>query len=86
MKDDTFEKEKEILKTMIRKEEVILEMILNPVFRKKEAKTIPSFPAMLAAISWGWLFGIKLNHITGGDIQMQSKELLNALIENVLPD
>jgi AcrR family transcriptional regulator len=85
MRDNSFEKEKEILKTMLRKEEIILEMALNPAFRKKEMKAAPSLPLMFVAISWGWLFGTKLNQMTN-DNQLISKELLKILIENVLPD
>ncbi len=86
MKDDSFEKEKNILKSMLRKEEIILEMVLAPAYRLKELKQIPSLPVMFVTTSWGWLFGVKLNQITRGEDQILSKELLNILIENVLPD
>ena len=86
MKDDSFEREKDILRSMLRKEEVILEMVLNPLYRKKELKAVPSLPVMFVVTSWGWLFGIKLNQITSNDGQLFSKELLSTLIENVLPD
>jgi AcrR family transcriptional regulator len=85
MKDNTFEKEKDILKSMLRKEELILELALNPANRKKEMKTVPSLPVMIVVTSWGWLFGTKLNQIMNHD-QVISKELLNIFIENVLPD
>lgn len=85
MKDNSFENEKEILKSMLRKEELILEMALNPAYRKKEMKAAPSLPVMFVVTSWGWLFGTKLNQITNDD-QAISKELLDILIENVLPD
>ena len=86
MGDDNFEKEKAILKSMLRKEEIILEMVLNPAYRSKELKHIPSLPVMFVITSWGWLFGVKLNQITSAEDQVLPKELLNILIENVLPD
>ncbi len=86
MGDDAFEKEKAILKSMLRKEEIILEMVLNPAYRTKDLKHIPSLPVMFVITSWGWLFGVKLNRITNGEDQILPKELLNTLIENVLPD
>ncbi len=86
MKDDSHEKEKIILKSMLRKEEIILEMVLNPAYRMKEMKHIPSLPVMFATTSWGWLFGVKLNQSTSGEDQLVPKELLHILIENVLPD
>lgn len=86
MKDDSHEKEKTILKSMLRKEEIILELALNPVYRSKEMKHIPSLPVMFVTTSWGWLFGVKLNQLTSGEDPLVSKELLNILIENVLPD
>ena len=86
MGDDSFEKEKAILQSMLRKEEIILEMVLNPAYRTKQLKHIPSLPVMFVTTSWGWLFGVKLNRITNGEDQVLSRELLNTLIENVLPD
>ncbi len=86
LKDNSFEKEKEILRSMLRKEEIILEMVLNPAYRKKELKAAPSLPVMFVVTSWGWLFGTKLNQVTGNDGQLLSKELLGTLIQNVLPD
>jgi AcrR family transcriptional regulator len=85
MREGTFEKEKEILKSMLRKEEIILEMVLNTQNRKKEIKSLPSLPRMFVLTSWGWLFGTKLNNITGDD-RVVSKELLGIFIENILPD
>lgn len=85
MKDGTFEKEKELLKSMLRKEEIILEMALNTQNRKKEIKSLPSLPRMFVLTSWGWLFGTKLNNITLDD-RVVSKELLGIFIENILPD
>ncbi len=86
LKDDSFEKEKEILRSLLRKEEIILEMVLNPAYRKKELKAVPSLPLMFVVTSWGWLFGMKLNQLTSNDGQLLSREMLNILIENVLPD
>lgn len=85
MKEGTFEKEKELLKSMLRKEEIILEMALNTQNRKKEIKSLPSLPRMFVLTSWGWLFGTKLNNITWDD-HVVSKELLGIFIENILPD
>lgn len=86
MSDDSFEKEKEILKTMFGKEEVIIEMALNPVYRKKSEKMNSTIPVMLVAASWGWLFGAKLNQVTKSEEQLFSQEMLDFLIENILPD
>ena len=86
MKDEDFEREKEILKTMLRKEEIILEMVLSPAYRKKDMKTIPSLPGLFVISSWGWLFGMKLNQLTIDDGHLQSEELLNFFITNIMPD
>lgn len=86
MKDESFEREKEILKTMLRKEELILEMVLSPAYRKKDMKIIPSLPELFVLSSWGWSFGMKLNQLTMDDGHLQSKELLNIFITNVMPD
>ena len=86
MNDDSFEKEKDILKTMLGKEEVIIEMALNPAIRKKTGKAIPALPLMLVITSWGWLFGTRLKQVTNCEEQVIPKELLGLLIENILPD
>jgi predicted transcriptional regulator len=86
MKDEIFDREKEILKTMLRKEEIILEMALNPVQRKKEMKIRSSLPGLFVLSSWGWAFGMKLNQVINYDDELTSKDSLNILIENMLPD
>jgi AcrR family transcriptional regulator len=86
MKDESFEKEREILKTMMGKEELIIEMILNPFFRKKTDKTLPFLPVMLVNASWGWSFGTKLKQITNFDDQILPAEMLEFLIQSILPD
>ncbi len=86
MNDESFEKEKEILKTMIGKEQIIIEMVLNPFLRKKLEKTIPSLPLMFVNASWGWSFGSKLQQITNCDGQVLPPETLEFLIQSILPD
>jgi AcrR family transcriptional regulator len=86
MTDDTFEKEKEILKAMFGKEEVIIETALNPVYRNKAGKINPALPGLFVFTSWGWLFGTKIKQITDSDEEIRSRELLNLLIEDILPD
>lgn len=86
MDDESFEKEKEILKTMLGKEEMIIEMVLNPVFRKKSEKLIPSLPVTIVNASWGWSFGAKLKQVTNCDEQVLPDEILELLIQNLIPD
>ena len=86
MNDESFEKEKEILKTMMGKEQLIIEMVLNPIFRKKAEKTIPSLPIMLVNASWGWSFGSKLQQLTNCDGLVLPSETLEFLIQSILPD
>ncbi len=86
MDDDSFEKEKGILKTMFGKEEVIIELALNTAYRKKSEKKEAIPNGMLVTTSWGWLFGARLKQITNCEEQIFSKELLDLLIENILPD
>ena len=86
MKDDTSEKEKEILKSMLKQEETIIETVLHQVYGKKDTMTLSALPAIFTAVSWGWLFGVKLNQIANCDEKIPSKDFLNILMENVLPD
>lgn len=86
MTDDSFEKEKGILKTMFGKEEVMIEMVLNPVYRKKGEKINPALPGMFVTTSWGWFFGTKLKKTTICEGEIYSKDLLDSLIINLLPD
>lgn len=86
MGDESFQKEREILKTLLGKEEVIIEMVLNPFFRKKAEKIIPSLPMMVVYASWGWSFGTKLKQIVNSDEQVLPNDMLEQLIQNILPD
>ncbi len=86
MKDDTFEKEKEILRSMLRKEKKILETAINAFYGKKELNGTPSLPLTFLITSWGWPFGMKLNCIEDNEKQIQSEELINILIGNILKD
>ncbi|HSD64468.1 MAG TPA: TetR/AcrR family transcriptional regulator [Ignavibacteriaceae bacterium] len=86
MDDESFQKEREILKTLLGKEELIIEMVLNPFFRKKAEKIIPSLPMMVVYASWGWSFGTKLKQIANSDEQVLQNEMLELLIQNILPD
>lgn len=86
MKEDIFEKEKDLLQSMLKKEKMVIESVLNPAYRKKEIKMIPSLPLMFLVISWGWPLGFRLLGIVDGEYELQPEELLNLLIENILPD
>ena len=86
MRDDTFEKEKEILRSMLGKEEKVLETALNQLNGKKDIITNPSLPGILASMSWGWLFSIKLNQVTNCDERLPTKDFLNTLMEIVIRD
>lgn len=86
MRDEGFDEEMEILRSMLRKEEIILEMVLSPAFRNKKLKPVPSLAGMLVFSSWGWMLGMKLKGVSDSDEQLNSKDSLNILIENILPD
>ena len=47
MKDEGFDEEMEILRSTLRKEEMILEMVLSPTFRNKHLKPVPSLAGLL---------------------------------------
>ena len=86
MKEDIFEKEKEILQSTLMKEKAVIESVLNHAYRKKEIKLLPSLHLMFLVMSWGWPLGFRLLGIVDGENESQSDELLSLLIENILPD
>jgi AcrR family transcriptional regulator len=86
MKDEGFDEEMEILRSTLRKEEMILEMVLSPAFRNRNLKPVPSLAGMLVLSSWGWLLGMKLKGVSDFDDGLDSKDSLNVLIDNILPD
>ena len=86
MKDEGFDEEMEILRSTLRKEEMILEMVLSPTFRNKHLKPVPSLAGLLVFSSWGWMLGIKLKSVSDFDEQVNPKDTLNLLIENIIPD
>jgi AcrR family transcriptional regulator len=84
MKDDSFEKEKEIIKSIFEKEESILQAVLIPARNKRSIKFNPELPKLFVITSWGWLFGVKLNQISFGNTTVLSKELLTLTLGNIL--
>lgn len=86
MKDEGFDEEMEILRSTLRKEELILEMVLSTAFRNRNLKPVPALAGMVVFSSWGWILGMKLKAVSDSDEQLNSKDSLSILIENILPD
>jgi len=84
LKDDSFEKEKNILKIMLSKEEEIVKLVLNSIFSSRLEGMNESLPGFIVTSSWGGFFGNKINNITEPDRNINSREFLFKSLETIL--
>lgn len=84
LKDDSFEKEKNILKIMLSKEEEIVKLVLNSIFSSRLEGMNESLPGFIVTSSWGGFFGNKINVITEPDRNINSREFLFKSLEAIL--
>jgi AcrR family transcriptional regulator len=82
--DKTLDQEKEILKSMFAKESESIKHFLIKYFSQKIKKTSATLPDFIVVISWGMLFGNKLNSIVVPLKPTSTKELFVESLEAML--
>lgn len=82
--DKTLDQEKEILKSMFAKESESIKHFLTKYFSQKIKKTSATLPDFIVVISWGMLFGNKLNSILEPLKSTSTKELFVESLEAML--
>lgn len=84
VEDQSFEKEKEILKEMLKKEEEIVKLVLSSIYSRRLEGMNESLPNFIVTSSWGAFFANKMNHITHPDRVLSSKDFVFKSLENIL--
>jgi len=84
MGDSHFEKETEIIASMIKQEEKMMETIFNSIYDKKKDGMNPYLPGFFVIQSWGMLFGTKLDRISNPGEPVNAREVIYKAVENLL--
>lgn len=83
-KDDSFEKEKNILQSFLENEKQIVGLILGSIYSGRIESMDTSLPFYIVHTSWGLMFGSRLNQITDHGKTLGIKELMFKSLENLL--
>jgi len=84
VEDDSFEKEKEIMKNMLIREEEIVKLVLSSIYSSRLEGMNESLPNFIVTSSWGAFFGNKINHISHPDRVLNTREFVFKSLENIL--
>ncbi len=84
IEDDSFEKEKEIMKYMLNREEEIVKLVLSSIYSSRLEGMNESLPNFIVTSSWGGFFGNKINHISHPDRVLNTREFVFKSLENIL--
>jgi AcrR family transcriptional regulator len=82
--DDSFETDKKILTKLLKHEEEILKLILSSVYSDRIESMNTSLPPFIVNISWGLVFGSKLNKIVKPERVIAMKEMMFKSLESIL--
>lgn len=83
-KDESFEKEKNILSKFLKNEEEIVGLILNSVYSGRIESMNASLPSYIVLTSWGLMFGNRLLQISSDGKVFGMKELMFKSLESLL--
>lgn len=83
-RDDTLEKEKQILQNLLQRETEVVGLILSSIYTGRIESMSPSLPFYIVHLSWGLMFGtiIKEFSLEGKTVSM--KEMMFKSLETIL--
>lgn len=84
LKDDTLEKEKVILKNLLKTETEVVGLILNSIYTGRIESMNPSLPFYIVHLSWGLLFSSLIKEFSNDAKSVNMKELLFKSLETTL--
>ena len=84
IENDSFDKEKDILKDLLIREEEIVKLVLNSIYSSRLEGMNESLPNYIVISSWGAFFGNKINHISNPDRELSTKEFVFKSLESIL--
>ena len=83
-KDDSLEKEKQTLQSLLQKESEVVSLILSSIYTGRIESMNPSLPYYVVNISWGLLFSNVLKEFSAEGKSVSMKELLFKSLETIL--
>ncbi len=84
VENDSFDKEKDILKDLLIREEEIVKLVLSSIYSSRLEGMNESLPNYIVISSWGAFFGNKINHISNPDRVLSTKEFVFKSLESIL--
>lgn len=84
LSDDSLEKEKQILQSLLKKETDVLGLILNSIYTGRIESMNLSLPSYVVHLSWGLLFGGLIKEYSDEAKSVNMKELLFKSLESIL--
>ncbi len=84
VEDESFEKEKDIMKNMLNREEEIVKLALSSIYSSRLEGMSESLPNFIVTSSWGAFFANKINHISHPDRILNTREFVFKSLENIL--
>ena len=84
LEDDSLEKEKQILQSLLKKETDVLGLILNSIYTGRIESMNLSLPFYVVHLSWGLLFGGLIKDYSDEAKSVNMKELLFKSLESIL--
>lgn len=83
-KDDSLEKEKQILQDLLRKESEVVGLILNSIYTGRIESMNISLPFYIVHVSWGLMFSTILKELDTESKSVSMKELMFKSLETLL--
>ena len=83
-KDDSLEKEKQILQNLLKKESEVVGLILSSIYTGRIESMNLSLPFYIVHLSWGLMFSTILKDLNSEDKSVSMKELIFKSLETVL--
>jgi AcrR family transcriptional regulator len=83
-KDDSLEKEKQIIQNLLHKETEIVGLILSSIYSGRIESMSPSLPFYIVNISWGLMFSTIIKEFNSEGRAVSMKELMFKSLETLL--
>jgi AcrR family transcriptional regulator len=83
-KDDSLEKEKQIIQNLLHKETEIVGLILSSIYTGRIESMSPSLPFYIVNISWGLMFSTIIKEFNSEGRAVSMKELMFKSLETLL--
>jgi len=83
-KNDSLEKEKQILQKLLKNEEEVVGLILSSIYTGRIESMEPALPSYIVHLSWGLMFSTILRDLAADGKSVSMKELMFKSLEKLL--